>query len=112
MTISLFDGMTGCQSQAGENVPPKSRRGGFRPGAGRKAKPKPSVSREELLKILHEISSPGTITVFFVEAAAGDINALRRLLELYWQAEKIGLENFKRRANVAGGSSPETVGQP
>jgi hypothetical protein len=79
----------------------KSGRGGFRIGAGRKPKPKPCVSRAELLKLVHEISSPAAITALFIEAATGDIHALRELWALYWRAEKIGLENAKRETNGA-----------
>jgi hypothetical protein len=112
MTISLFEAMTDGQNQERTNIQPKRGWGGSRPGAGRKPGPKPYVSREDLLKIVHKTSAPAAVTILFVEAAAGDINALRRLLELYSQAEKIGHENFKSRADVAGGSSPETLGKP
>jgi hypothetical protein len=66
-----------------------TKRGGARPGAGRKWKPRRIISNVELLSYVHKAISPSDLGALFDQAAAGDFPSMRKLHELYSRAVQL-----------------------
>jgi hypothetical protein len=98
----------GIQSPEGD-VKPKSKRGGVRPGAGRKPGTAATLSCAQVRKIANEIAGSEVVSDLLSDAAFGDIRAVRQLWALYSRAERIGLDRAKGRA---GGASAHIGGKP
>jgi hypothetical protein len=73
---------------ADPGAPSKSQRGGWRPGAGRKPKPKPDA-RQIRVKVTFEIIMPDPNGGLLAKASPADLRALHRVIGLCVRAEKI-----------------------
>jgi hypothetical protein len=74
---------------AAKNAEPVSSKwGGARPGAGRKCKPRRAISAAELLTFVHKIISAVDLGMLFDQARAGDLAAIQKLHLLFTEAEE------------------------
>ena len=69
-----------------ERIP--SSRGGVRPGAGRKFKPRRVINDAELLTYIHKVISPADLARLFDQARAGNFVAVQEIHALFVQVER------------------------